>query len=416
MRSRNLASAKRRGNYSLMVAVSTVAFLGIGALTIDVAHMRLSHAQAQDVADAAAHAGLVALRASGDQSVATAAAQAIVDANFVAGEAPQMTEINFGHWDTYADEPVLDGDHSNPNAVQVLIARQGEEAVPTTLARLMGINEFEVEASAIAATRSFQVILVMDITNSWSERNFLHAREASLVALDMMSSTANGLDQMGMTIFTNRFAWEYSPLTNIAVGANVDLLEEEWEKLNTASKAGRDNNHSDGNNCSLNGGSDKNNFEDPVVGGCYPDMPREYRDEPGTDHSAGMLLARQMLEESASTADYRAILVLTDGQPNGLGSPGTARAADGFEEDRWREYLGPAPRSRNDIRYASIEAAEDLWNDMAVHTWVVSFVADDWMMPQMAQGDGYYFRTSNPNALEAIFAQIMSEMPLAIVR
>ena len=46
---------------------------------------------------------------------------------------------------------------------------------------------------------------------------------------------------------------------------------------------------------------------------------------------------------------------------------------------------------------------------------MVSLVAHDWMMPNMVQGDGYYVLTSDSNELAAILAQIVSEMPLAIV-
>ncbi|MCK6502833.1 hypothetical protein L6R53_05450 [Myxococcota bacterium] len=176
-----------------------------------------------------------------------------------------------------------------------------------------------------------------------------------------------------------------------------------------------DSNHGDGKNCTLHTGSRENDFSYKSKGGCYPKMPREYRDEPGTDHSTGMLLAKQMFEESLSVADYRAMIVLTDGQPNGLGAAGVKRGQAGYVETRWREYLGPAPRSTAQIRTASIEAAEQMWDDLRVHTWVISFVADDWMMDQMAQGDGYYVRTSNPADLEPIMAQIISELPLAIV-
>ena len=77
--------------------------------------------------------------------------------------------------------------------------------------------------------------------------------------------------------------------------------------------------------------------------------------------------------------------------------------------------MGPVPRTGNDIRTASIDATTELWNDLRVNTWVVSLVSHDWMMPAMAQGDGYYTLTDDSNELAAILAQIVSEMPLAIV-
>ena len=410
-----LSSPQRRGNYSLMVAAATVAILGMGALTIDVAYMRLAHAQAQDVADAASNAALIVLRQTGSQSLAEEAARKVISSNVVAGYQPMLSSISFGHWDTEDPTPELLTAGSNPNAVRVEISREGDNAVPLSISRLFGKEEFDVWARSTSATRSFQIAFVMDITNSWSEKNFLHAREGALISLEMLANTATGLDEVGMTMFTNRFAWEYTPFTQIAIPANANAVEDKWELLNTASKAGVDSNHSDGKDCTLHTGTRENDFNYKSVGGCYPKMPREYRDEPGTDHSTGMLLAKQMFEESLSVADYRAMIVLTDGQPNGLGVAGVKRGQAGYVETRWREYLGPAPRTTAQIRTASIAAADDMWEDLRVNTWVISFVADDWMMDEMAQGDGYYIRTSKPSDLEPIMAQIISELPLAIV-
>ncbi len=405
----------RRGNYSTLLALALVMLLGFGALAIDIAYMRLAQAQAQDIADAASHAALLALRQTGSQREATAAARTVLNSNRIAGGSPELEQIVFGAWDDSAETPSFVPTNVRPNAVRVTVSRSGDRAISYNLAGLFGKENFGVRSSAVAASRTYQIIFVMDITNSWSEANFLHAREAAVIALEMLTGAASGVDEVGMTLFTNRFAWEYTPLTRVAVGSNAENMLADWGDLNTASKAGKDKNHSDGRNCELNSGSKINDFNNPVRGGCYPDMPREYRDEPGTDHSTGMELARQMFDEGASGAVYRAMIVVTDGQPNGLGSPGTARAADGYEEDRWREYVGPAPRTTNEVRNASITSAQQMWDELQVNTWIVSYVADDWFMDQVPQGDGYKVVTNNASQLENILAQIISEMPVALV-
>lgn len=405
---------RRRGAFAVLTALTALIILGFGALAIDIAYLRLAQAQTQDIADAAAQAAVLALRQTGDQDQAEGAARAVVAANGVVGRAPRLADIQFGGWDPEAADPEFVPGTSVPNAVKVRVDRVDEDGPSWQLARLFGKERFDVAADATAATRSFQVIIVLDITNSWSEKNFGHARDASVLALETLGDSASGVDEIGMTIFTNRFAWEFTPLTRISDTAAYGEIMDDWEELATASKAGKDKSRYDGKNCKLHSGSKQNDFSSPE-GGCYSNMPREYRDEPGTDHSAGMLLAKQMFEESFSSADYRAQIVLTDGRPNGLGSPGTARAEDGYTEERWREYLGPAPRSKDDIRWASIYAAQDMWDELGVHTWVVSFVADDWMMDDMPQGDGYYIRTTQAADLERIFLQIVSELPIAVV-
>ena len=146
-------------------------------------------------------------------------------------------------------------------------------------------------------------------------------------------------------------------------------------------------------------------------------MPREYTDEPGTDHSTGVGQAKQMFEESTSRAVYRAMLVVTDGRPNGLGAAsGTIRDSQGYVEDRWREFRGPVPRTKDEIRYATIDATQNLWDTMNVNTWAVTLIQDDWMLDAMVHGDGYKVVISDSSQLAPVIAEILSEMPIAIVQ
>ncbi len=425
------AARRRDGNYSLMLAVVIIVILGFGALSIDVAYMRYAQAQCQDVADAASQAALIVLRQTGSEAQATAAAEKIITVNEVAGAPPSVVNIQFGNWDdTLADPSFTMGGGGAPNAVSVTVARNQDNAssVPFLLARIFGQDTFDVQASAVSATRSFQIILVLDITGSWHEDKFADARDAVLQALDMAADSASGVDEVGMTIFTNRYAWEYTPFTQISVGGNAAAVRADWEKLNIASKGGTDVDHYDGVQCALKPSSSRNDFTNPD-GGCYPDMPREYTDESGTDHSTGILQAKQMYEAAASGAAYRAMIIITDGKPNDLGAAsGNARAAEGYVEARWPEYQGPVPRSKTDIRNESIAATQDLWTNMQVNTWMVSLVQRDAaMMPGqegvpveglgsgVPQGDGYWRLAAQSSELATIISQIISEMPLAIV-
>jgi hypothetical protein len=167
--------------------------------------------------------------------------------------------------------------------------------------------------------------------------------------------------------------------------------------------------------CTLNTDPNRNNFSSPE-GGCYPNMPREYTDEPGTDHTTGIEMASTMFEGDPDPSAERVMLVLTDGIPNGITSThGSIRIAQGYQEARWNEYLGPRPHSTTDIKYDSIEACEALWSDLRVHSYVVSFVQDDWFMHDMPQGQGYFQLTSSASALVPIFESIANQLPMAIV-
>ena len=145
--------------------------------------------------------------------------------------------------------------------------------------------------------------------------------------------------------------------------------------------------------------------------------PPEASFEAGTDHSSGVEMADVMFRESGADARYRAMIVVTDGRPNGTHPwAGYERMVDGHVETRWREYQNYAGRSTAGVRTATINATSNLWDQLNVHTWAVSLVADDPMMSSMVQGDGYYVRTNDPDELSVLLAQIISELPLAVVR
>ncbi len=403
----------RRGNFIVMIAMVLVALLAFGALAVDVSYVRYAQGQAQDVADAASQAAVMVLRKTGDQDQARDAAGHIVAANWIAGGQGTLDDIDFGVWDDSTEPGSFSSSNINPNAVHVQVGRHDANSVTMMLGRIFGWDTTDVYGQATSATRSLQVILVMDITGSWSQRNFHNARAASLAFWQVIKDSHSDWDQIGMTVFTNRFGWEYTPLT--FVKNDTGQISTQWAKLNVASKAGQDADPYDNTECSQNASPDQNNFSSPVVGGCYPDMPREYRDEPGTDHTTGMEMAATMFSESHLPTAYKAMVVLTDGYPNGVGSAGTARGADGYSEARWREYLGPAPHSTAEIKVDSIDLTAKMWSEQRVHTWVVSFVADDWFMHDMVRGDGYFQLTSSSSALIDIFEDIALSMPVAIV-
>ncbi len=450
---RRMHARRRQGNYSILLGLIIVVILGFGALAIDIAYMRYAQAQAQDVADAAAQAGVIVLRLTGDEAQAHAAAQAVISANNVVGQSPDTVSIRFGNWDaeTTDYDPSCDDDcvgstdrscdddcfiypaQAAPNACEAKVTRSGGSAIDYLLARVFGKTSFDVTGKGTAATRSFQILLVLDITGSWHEDKFADAREAVLLALDMLAESSSGVDEVGMTIFTNRYAWEYTPFTQLAIPGNPDAIRADWEVLNIASKAGVDADHYDGADCQVyphasHPGKNLNDFSDPP-GGCYPDMPREYKDESGTDHSTGMYQAEDMFQNSMGGPVYRAMIVITDGKPNGLGaSSGEQREADGYVEDRWTEFKGAAPRTTAEVRTESIKVAQDLNASLQVNTWMVSLVAYDSTMmpgsegvpagngaPGVPQGDGYWRIADNSAELSNILAQIISEMPLALV-
>lgn len=417
---RSLAPRRRRrkGNYAVMFAATLVVMLGFGALAVDVSWMHLVQAQAQDVADAASQAAMIVYKRTGDTGAGNTAALGIVARNPVGGGRGTLESIDFGYWETSGGLSTFVPSSTGINAVQVAIARVDDDAVGLFLGRIFGWESFNVRAKATSAQRDVRVLLVMDITGSWHEWNgsqvdFNYARTAAVNFLDELTTTYGTTDKIGMVVFTGRYAWEFTPFRLLETEATDHVARNAWSSLNVASKAGRARAYP--GVCKLNGGANQNNFGSPL-GGCYPNMPREYTDEPGTDHTTGLELARRMFDEEDQAAFYRAMIVLTDGAPNGLGAGnGAIRAATGYTESRWEEYKGPVPHTTYQIKNDSVAESQAMWDELRVNTWVVSFVQDEPFMPAMCHGDGYYSHTNDSSVLVPIFEKIARSLPLAIV-
>ena len=406
---RSPASPPRRGSVALVAAVAITVLMAFGALAVDVAYLRLAQAQLQDTADAASVAALWAARAEDSAAAADAAAAALVARNEVVGRAATIESVELGDWDRRDDG--FDLDLVSPNSARVQLSLAESGGVPMFLARILGWEAVPISARATAASRDLHVILVMDITNSWSRSNYHKAREAAVAFLDVLERAHGPSDRIGMTIFTGRYAWEFTPLTLLDDVAGLGVRPT-WAAMETASKAGVQKSWG----CAVHGGSQRDDFSAPA-GGCYPQMPREYSDEPGTDHSTGIEMARLMFEEDDDDGVYRAMVVLTDGRPNGIYSGhGSTRQSRGDDELRWREWLGPVPHSSSDIQSDTVALTAQLWDELEVHTWVVSFDADERFLSEMPQGEGSYVLTSDPGALVGIFEDIASSLPLAVVQ
>lgn len=406
-------SRSRRGAHAVIGALMITSILGFGALAIDVTWMRLTQAQAQGVADAAAQAALLELRRTGSLAEARRAAAAVAALNHVGHEEAEVASLEFGTWDLDAHGVgSLTLTHDAPNAVRAEVTPFDERTLPFYLAPILGFDRFGVRARATAAGRRLTLVVVQDSTHSWSQEDYGNARGALLDLLDTLENSHGAEDRVGLVTFNWRYAYEYTPLTKVVDLANDPSrrVERAWGDLNVFSEAGVPAAHG----CREHTGRRKNDFAAPR-GGCYPANPRAYYDEWGTDHTTGLSLATRMFAENDDPMSYNALLVVTDGKPNYLLAGDGDRQRAGYTETRWREYAGPVPRTGDEIRHGSIQLTEDLWNEHQVHTWVVSFTADDWAMQAMPRGQGYYTLTHDSRALSPIVQAIADAIPLTLV-
>jgi Flp pilus assembly protein TadG len=405
----------RRGNYSVLMAFMLTALLGAGALVLDWSRARIAGSQAQAIADAAAQAGVIALRTTGNATGARQASELVVQRNEIAGITPQLLSFEVGGWTTTTRSWRTGG----TNAVRVTVGRTGANAINLPLAAMFGVPTMAVSRSSTAATQNLQVVLVIDITSSWDKDDFYKARTATGNFLTSLHNAHGDNDIVGMTLFLQRFGWEFTPFTNVQTSStNAALVKNKWAALNIGSLPGRYNAAYEVPTrydiaCDV---YSSNNFNNPS-GGCFPNLPRYYLDEGGTDHSTGMSMARTMFQERPDPYAYRAMVVLTDGRPNGYStSTNSARSQAHYNEARWREYKYTGSRTNSQIETAVVNLARAMYTTDNVNIWFVSFVEYKSFMEQASQGDGYFDLAASGSEIIDIFDHIAQALPVAVVQ
>jgi hypothetical protein len=372
---------------SMLISVG----LGFAALSVDLSWIRLSLSGSQAIADAAANAALLELRRTGDPDLAAEAAEEFVVRNAVGRDSPELISIQFGDWDE--ENLVFEVDGNSPHAARAIVGRPNDKPLELFFAKSMGFDSMVIEQEAIAATRSMHVVLVMDITGSFAS-DIHHARAAALDFLSLLSATHGKFDKIGMVLFYHRFGVEYTAMTYLDTESDSGTAQANWEKIDTASKP---------------------SWSYFDSGGRHPDMPREYYDEYGTDHSVGVEMALKMFEENPDPFAFKAMVMLTDGRPSTL-PYNDDRDRHGYSEERWRVHEGPVPHPSSAIRAATLDAAQRAWEEHEVNVWTVSYVAQEQFLMDMTKGVGKFYYTDDPTQLGGIFSEIASSLPIATVK
>ncbi len=139
----------------MYMVVALVALCGLVSLAVDFGRVQLAKAELQTTADAAARAAAAGLMVSADQARYEAAA--IARANTCDGtrvELDKMADVEFGQWDKQRKVFTAVGgfEEDGATAVRVTARRLGSRktAIPLTFARVVGAEECDVSASAVA--------------------------------------------------------------------------------------------------------------------------------------------------------------------------------------------------------------------------------------------------------------------------
>lgn len=157
-----------RGAAAVMVAITMVVLLAMGAAAIDIGHALVARNELQNVSDSAALAGTRALGfiyegmtpaaqqtyvlTGGDQAIIEAAVQTAANANKAAGVAItiNLSDIQIGIWDPATR--TLTPTANQPKSVRVVSRRDGSAngVISTFLANVIGMSSVSVSAAATA--------------------------------------------------------------------------------------------------------------------------------------------------------------------------------------------------------------------------------------------------------------------------
>lgn len=399
------ARRRRQGNYAVIFGLSMVTILGFAALAVDISYIRLSALQAQNAADAGAHAAMIAYRSTQDESDSITVAESVVAMNAVAGASVLLDtsqDIEFGGWDYNDPTPEFDPDAAYVNAAQVTVRRtdaNSEGPVDLLLAPIFGHDVANITAIATGALRFREVVVALDITPSFKDE-FELARQALMTLLDGMwrSGAAWPGDRIGLVTYVGG-AEVWTPLsyvdTDYATIADAWTNDLDW--------------------CSI----DHINYQyvynqeywhpvnPPMMDCIFPNSTAtnwQSWHSVGAAPGQGILSAADELIANGDPTALKYIVVLADG---------------GADCDSYDTSCSSAQRLSESYQEANAAAA----NNISIHTVYYNVQAGtlpglrgQLLMNNLPRGYGYAYSTENAADLPDLMEDIVSLIPVALVQ
>jgi Flp pilus assembly protein TadG len=380
----------RAANYAVIIAIVLTVLLSFAALAVDISYMRLAALQAQNAADAGAHAALVAYRRTSDEDEARDVAMEVLSQNVIVGTSVTIDEnadITFGGWDYELGE--FDANAAFTNAVKVDVARDSsmdDGPINLLVAPIIGYDTTDVAASATGAVRSRDVMLVLDTTRSFKDE-IADAKSALLAFLDYMYNEGETapMDRIGLATFVGSGEL-HTELTYI--DSNYSDIYDTWDdEVDYCEDLVWDMHYA---------------AEMPDC--CAPTTctvwPPPYWWTAGTNQSGGLEVASEHLIDNGNPYALKTIVLISDGQPC-CWAPGVIPSCDA---------------TRTNAGY--IEADYAYANDISIFS--VSFnyphnATQSAYMDDLTRGYGAFYETPDQEELPGILAAIAAEIPIALV-
>lgn len=202
-------SFRRRGVVAVMVLAFLVTLLMFAALTVDVGAMYNTKGDLQRTADAAALAAAARLSQYEDGSpvdIARLVAKEFTEKNKVLGQYMTIdpgTDVVFGraNYDAPSNEYTFTPTELMPDAVEVSVRHTAESpngAVSLYFARVFGLTQTEMQASALAVMVPRDIAIVADLSGSHTDDSELyHFPLTEINLFDVWNALPGGADDVG---------------------------------------------------------------------------------------------------------------------------------------------------------------------------------------------------------------------------
>lgn len=392
--------------------------VGFGALSVDISYINLARTQTQNVADAASHAAFVGYRSGGnDPDVGNAAAAFVVSENLIGNQVGHLDPVVYGEWDFDAKTFTPGGD---VNSAKAYVSRSDANASPNQLdlffAPILGFNKANVVAHGVAAGRTRQIMLISDVSGSFSG-DIDKANDANVAFLDYMKDNPLPGDLLGHVVFAG--TGNFPDLHELAspVDDYTSLLTE-FQKLDVCT--------------SMPSGIRAASYLVPEgkLRGVPPDR------DCFTSQARGLHRAMQEFIEHGDSREFQGMILLTDGQANtSIRSSNNNNSTSTAEDDAenlvsWMWYGGTFNYS---VWECTSWAATNKWHSSCglqsysgtfaggVHLWTVYFGSNGsnvaWLESLVEIGDGNRGEakdTDDASQLEAIYLEIAASIPVVL--
>ena len=384
----------RRGSYAIMVALLLIVLLGFAALAIDLSYIRLARLQAQNAADAGAHAALTEFRMTRSEDAARSRAVQIVNLNRIAGDLAVLepeTDVIFGGWDfpSHTFNPSADF----VNAVEVTVRREADSpggSIPLMLARIFGATEADARSngSSVGALRSREIFIVQDVTGSFRDE-IDEAKVADLTLLDFIQENGFPGDQIGMVTFVGA-AEVWTDLQRVE--SNYTTIRSQWETLDWCNR----------NYWPFTTPRWAQDFHDaPQMISCNEGTLGSWFSDSGTSQGSGLEAAIDQLtdEEVTETSSLKTIVLISDGKPQCV--------PEGTSCDSDVAALGIAQADRaaeQSISIFSVSFNETYNEEQSIY------------LDSLTRGYGTFYETPDASELPTILAEIAASIPISIVQ